>query len=329
MNINPVFNNYARNTYNCNLKSQKETSKEEVSFYGHGKPITLKYVVEKRSHLVPEKVLTEAKRLLASGREDLPSLYDLHKSLYKGLLDCKTLDEVKAMYPEFEQMNDNETFVRQSVNTKKCPMMKDKNFGVKLLQELWANLKNKEDLAYELGLGSRSSLGYLLEQINFVSYDKNYKTLLKASNEEMQAEIAGRTRAWNQLHPDLMYARNKHAAQFCKTDEFKEAQSRRMKEYDIEHPERREKIGAYMKEVWALCPDVRKTFSIYYKQSNELTQFALRKKISGEKLTEKETRMIKTFYKTFWDQNPELLAAYENAFATVSARIKKQKKKIS
>ncbi len=59
--------------------------------------------------------------------------------------------------------------------------------------------------------------------------------------------------------------RNRHAAQFCKTEEYRSAQRARMIEYDKLHPERREKISEFDKRTWDLCPEIKEA----------MTQFAM------------------------------------------------------
>lgn len=289
------------------------SNNNKPSFEGRGKPITLRYVVEKRSHLLPERVLNNAREILSSQTERIPSLMELHKSIYAPLLTCNTLDEAKEMFPEFEEMLGIVTFERNSRYAKEFNERTDKNFALRMLQEFWVNLKTKDEIAQELGMLNRNSLEWSLKQIGFVSYPANYKTLLKASDEEGNRLIACKTIAWNALHPDLMYAKNKHAAQGCKTPEYREAQSDRMKAYDREHPERRQKIGESSREAWENCPEVKEAMSEFAKSSSLFVRKVVMKNIKGENLSPAEKRINKGFYKRFWDSHPYLKAVFADA----------------
>ena len=288
---------------------------KSLSFEASGKPLTLKYVVEKRSNLLPTRVLESAKKCLLDLSLKTKSLLALHKEIYAPLLECKTLNEVKRLYPEFEDITNEIKFKKPKSIYAKLFMERteNENFALKMLQEIWANLKNKDEIALELGMNSRSSLEWALGQINFVPLSSSYKKLLIASDVEGNKTIADKTRAWNALHPDLMYAHNKKAAQGCKTDKYREAQSKRMKQYDKEHPERREKISKTLKEGWQKCPEVRKAMSEFSKKESSFLKGALCKKTANKKLTEEEKRALAGFYKRFWDSHPELKAVYAEA----------------
>ena len=301
MNILPVLN---INTNKYQLVSP--------SFSAKGKPITLQYVVERRSSLLPPRVLERAKQLVAEcPQAHLPSLLEIHREVYAPLAECKTLDEAKALFPEFASVKETVDFERDSVYARKFKERTDKNFALTMLKEFWVNLKNKEDVAKALGMPSRSSLDWIFKQINFVSYPNNYKTLLKASDEEGNRLIASKVSAWNAAHPDLMYQHNKHAAQGCKTIEYRLAQSARMKKYDIENPERREKISVSITEAWDKCPQIKDAMKLEIEQKPYIRPIMM-KKAKGD-LTEQETILLKQFYKNFWDAHPEFKQMFSEA----------------
>ena len=288
------------------------------TFKSRGKPITLEYIVEKRSHLLPSRVLSKAKEILANNKGGVyPSLLEIHKSIYAPLLECKTLDEAKKMFNEFEQIKESVVFERNSRYAKEFKSRTDENFVLKMLQESWGNLKNKDNIAKSFGMTSRSSLDWALKQINFVYFKPNYKTLLYASDEEGNRIIAFKTTTWNQLHPDLMFQRNKHAAQFCKTDEYRNLHSQRMKEYDKSNPQRREKISQVTKEAWLKCSEIKEAMKLFAKNAKPSTRCVIAKKIKGEKLSSAENRIQLTFYKQFWAEHPNLKEVLANAIKSV------------
>lgn len=282
----------------------------QPTFEAGGKPIGLQYVLEKRSNLLPERVLAKAKEALKASSTTVPSLMELHLSIYAPLLTCKTLAEAQEIFPEFSAMTQEVKFERNSRYAKEFYSRTDESFALKMLQKFWAELKTKDDIAQEFGMLNRNSLEWPLKQIGFVSFKPNYKTLLLASDEKGNQEIASKTTAWNALHPDLMYAKNKHAAQGCKTKEYREAQSQRMKDYDKEHPERREKISVSGKEAWAKCPEVRKAMSDFAAKENSYVRSVMKKRFTGQPMSDKDVRISKGFFKRFWQAHPELKAVY-------------------
>jgi hypothetical protein len=102
-----------------------------------------------------------------------------------------------------------------------------------------------------------------------------------------------------------MYAKNKKAAQACKTKEYREAQSKRMKEYDIEHPERTEKIREHDKLMWDLCPEIKKAMSEFVKKQPIIVRSTLAKRIKGYPLNSVEKRILKGLNERFWETYPE------------------------
>ncbi len=283
-------------------------------------PIDFNYILQNHTAKLPKRVLNRVQELRSQNSTQTPTLKDVHKQIYAPLLECKTLDEAKKLFPEFADITEaNISFKRITGNIKKLKesgKLED-NFSLKMLQEFWANLKSQDEVAKELGLKDRSAIQWVLQKIGFVNYSSNYKTLLMSSDPETRAIISAKTTAWNAAHPDLMLAKNKHAAQFCKTPEYREAHSIRMKEYDKTHPERREKISAYDKKVWDLCPEIKIAMTNYKNTQSNAVQAILNKQAHKEKLTTEEKRIIKGFYKGFWQNHPELRQVFKEAHAKV------------
>ena len=298
-------------TYRQNLK--------QPSFKGI-KPIDLNYVLKNRAYLLPERVRDKVSEIVKLNLSDVPSLKQVHKEVYAPLLVCNTLNDAKRLFPEFAGMKEaGLVFQRNSGNIKRLNAnghLHD-NLSLKLLRDVWVNLKSQDEIAEELGLKGRSALGWVLKKINFVSYSSNYRTLLMSSDPETRALIAAKTTAWNTCHPDLMYKKNKHAAQFCKTPEYRKAHSERMIEYDKLHPERREKIRNFNLEVWKHVPEIKAAMSEFAKSQNVLTKSVMAKEMSGVHLTSFEKRIKKSFYKKFWQSNPDLKKRFKEAHRQV------------
>lgn len=293
----------------------------QSSFEGRGKPIDLKYIVQKRANLLPLPILAQAQSIVARTPGTTKSLKELHLERYASLLRYKSMDAVRVAFPEFAGIADSVTFERDTVfKTRFEDKTKGINFPLRMLQELWANLKSKDEVAQELGFKSRSSIDWALKQIGFVYYPPNYRTLLKASDEEGNRKIAQKTQAYNAAHPDLMYAKNRHAAQGCKTPEYKAAQRERMLEYDRLHPERREKISEFDRRTWELCPDIKDLMAKFAAGETAYVRNIVMKKTRGVVLTEQERRVDRGFYKRFWAAHPEC----REILAAAKAQVRKE-----
>ena len=291
-------------------KSSYCYNKSQPNFSGHGKPISLKYIVEKRSELLPNMILEKAKEALKNSKNNAPTLMEIHLERYTPLKNCKTIEEVKKFYPEFANIKETVEFKRESVYTKSFKEKTDENFVLNTLKAYWSDLKTMDEIAQDYGLVSRSSIKRALERANFVTYPINYKTLLKSSDFEGNKIIAAKTTAWNTLHPDLMHAKNKHAAQGCKKESYRKAKSESMKQFFVEHPERREQLSEVLKEVWRKCPEIKEAMRESLKREGPYIQNLIAKKIRKEELTNKEIKVINNFYKQFWATHSELKTLY-------------------
>lgn len=287
--------NFSINNYQQNYSSYNQ------SFGAKGKPLDLKYIYNNRSRLLPDRVKEIVKNLISEGEDKGVSLLYIHKTIYEPILSCKTLGEVKELYPEFRDVL---PMAQMRHGGGKAIM--SENFGLKMLQEYWGNLKSKDEIAQMFGLKNRSSLGVMLKKINFVGVDTNYKRLLEASDEVGNRQIAQKTRDWNANNPEKRRELNKHAAQGCKTVEYRAAQAQRIIEYDKIHPERRQKISEHSTRMWDLCPEVRVAMSDYDRQQEAFFGIVLGKRARKEPLTQNERRMVSIFYKRFWNAHPEL-----------------------
>ena len=67
-----------------------------------------------------DRIYEKVNEIVSSKSQKMPTLMQLHKEIYAPLMECKTLDEAKKIFPEFAGMKDaNDVFVRNSGNIKK------------------------------------------------------------------------------------------------------------------------------------------------------------------------------------------------------------------
>ena len=261
-----TFNN--NNNYH-NFKSNSSL----VTFGSGGKPLKLKYIVENRSYILPERVLKEAKRVLAEeSSEKLPSLLEIHKKIYQPLLQCKTLEEAQALFEEFANVKKDINFVKNNHYKRDFEeRTKGEPFALKVLKEYWGELKPLKEISESLGMRNRASLDWPLEQINFPKFHNKYKNLLLASDKEGTKVLA-----------------------------------KRITDHDKQDNSRREKITEALQARWLSNPDVRQAMSEFASTEDPCFRKVLDKISAGKPLTEAEKRINKGFFKRFWDKNKHL-----------------------
>lgn len=289
------YNSYP--SYNINLNSP--------NFGAKGQPISLQYIMQHHQKFLPKRVKEFVQELLAKDRNSQRSLLDVHKEIYEPILGCKTMEALKLAYPEFDGVLPSVPIKRPSVNS---AGRTTENFGLRVLQEYWGRLKTKDEIAQELGMKNRTSLDFSLKKINFIGFNTNYKTLLKASDTAGNLEIANKTKAWNRANPETRRELNKHAAQSCKKDEYRQAQSERMKQREIDNPELREQINEHLRLTWNTDPKKlaqRQAMSDFARGQDIYTGHVLSKAIQKEELSPIEKRLKLIYYKKFWETHPE------------------------
>lgn len=284
------------------------------SFCAKGQPLSLEYIVKKHSGNIPKRVRDYALELISDGKNAGISLLEVHRRIYKPLLECNNLSEVKKLYPEFVNVLADVPCQKKSINT---AARMTENFGFLALREYWANLTTKNELAHLFGMPSRGTLDFSLNKINFIGFPPNYRMLLKASDAAGNKNIADKTKAWNKANPQLRRELNKHAAQGCKTEEYRKAQAQRMFEYDMLHPERRQKISQKSKEMWNRCPEVKTAMCQFSKKQGQYLSILLAKHAKKLPLSETEQIVLNSFFKKFWMAHPEMKKILADALSDV------------
>ncbi len=309
------------NSFRLNPYIAPQRQKSEPSFEARKVPIDLNYVLRERSHLVPQRVLEEIERIVAAKPEKMKTLKEVHKEIYAPLLDCETLEEAQKLFPEFAGVKEaTVSFKRITGNIKKLKEsgFLEEGFSLKLLQEVWANLKSQDEIAQSLGLKDRNALTWVLQKIGFVNYDTNYKTLMMASDPDTRAIIAGKTIAWNASHPDLVRARNTKAAQGMKKPENREAHSKRMKQHFVDHPERRQQVSENSTRYWS-NPNHREKHSVrgkeYAKAHPEKAQKSSERNKAAWALIPEARLILRNFFRDYTAEDKILAARLKEVFS--------------
>ena len=248
--------------------SRIKNSSTNLVFCAKGQPLKLKYIVENRSYVLPERVLNEAQKLLKYNNRKLPSLLEIHKKIYAPLLKCRTLDEVKELFPEFENVKNEIKFIKNNHYKKEFEeRFSGVDFTLKMIKEYWGELKSIKEICEASGLKNRASLEWPLQEINFPKFHNQYKNILLAS------DING----------------TKILAQ-------------RVQNFDLSDSSRIEKISKALCARWLTIPEIRRAMSEFAASEGCGYRKMLDKISAGKELNEVEKRMDKGFFKRFWAQ---------------------------
>lgn len=275
--------------------------------------INLKYVLAKRAQYLPESMLSEIKQICASNPKELPSLQDVHKKVYKPLFDAKNLEEVKGKFPEFKDiidivtLKDNRSKAVKAIK-EKMPLEK---FTLQYLKQLYQP-KKMEDLVKMYDLPNRSILGWLNQKLNIKKLCSSYIQILKMSNEKENQRIAELSRQAIFANPKAQQKRLAKAAETHRTLEYRAKKRQEMIDFYKRKPEVAEKTSFISKETWKRCPEIRKALAEFKNGKSAYIQ-AILTRVEYKNATSVERRIIRGFYKEFWDTHAEMKEQYRKA----------------
>ena len=124
------------------------------------------------------------------------TLYEIHKDHYKKLLDCKSLDEAKEIYPEFQDVIDAKDIdISEYKDIKIFKKIKDgkkkgvtiDNLTLELLKKRFAlvNDKNRSSEYFNI---TPKALKHLFSALNIQDINRRYMYRLYSSNPDFQAD---------------------------------------------------------------------------------------------------------------------------------------------
>lgn len=275
--------------------------------------ITLKYVLTKRAQYLPESMLNEIKQICASNPKELPSLQDVHKKVYQPLFDAKNLEEVRERFPEFKDvidivsLKDNRSKAVKAIK-EKMPLEK---FTLQYLKQLYQPEK-MEDLVKMYDLTNRSILSWLNQKLNIKKLCSPYLKILKMSDEKENQRIAELSRQAIFANPKAQKKRLAKAAETHRTPEYRAKKSQEMIDFYKRNPKAAGKIGFISKETWNRCPEIKKALAEFKDGKSAYIQ-AIMTKVEYKNATPSERKIIKGFYKEFWETHPEMKEQYRKA----------------
>lgn len=150
----------------------------------------------KMERIFPPKVKESATQLINAGNPENLKLVDVHKSIFGGLKDCSTLEDIKSLFRE-EKFFDNvisasdvefmpKSYAQKLINGENQYFTKDEDLSVQLIKLYWGEGFSLTDLkTYTDG----KDINHLLNRLNIPKRDQHYGSYLKLSDEEYNTRI--------------------------------------------------------------------------------------------------------------------------------------------
>lgn len=219
LNEYPNINNsiQKRNTLNQTLKTSYPMTQNQiyfnpaycVSFSGACVDLskamkTLKATeILKDDTRLPKRVEDLANSILRKGNTQNLTLIDVHKQAYFDIMYAKSLEEVRAKFPEFskilsvtelEQTPQKGSFLREILDGKNEYFNKDNDITLQLMKMYWGEGFSLSDLEKHMGIKS-TTFSSVMRILNIPLRSKHYASVLKHSDPEASKRIAAMTAA--------------------------------------------------------------------------------------------------------------------------------------
>jgi len=232
------------------------------------------------------------------------TLYDIHFEKYKGVLDCYSLEELKANYPEFQDVISAydieakpDSFIGKFQNDELEMFSFDDDLTLELIKLYWGEGYSLNDLSKFIASLSSDNKGINLyypmtKKLNIPLMDFQYAQNLKLSNRE-----------YNEKFTQEMSIRLKEAAEareqkaqgepvIIPRGELSEAHkqhiSEGLKKYYSEHPEKIYEMSKRQKDFYVKNPQKAQEMS-------EVMQFAWNKTHEGQSLARDISKFAKKY----------------------------------
>lgn len=277
------------------------------------KDISLKYVLEKHSDCVPNRVLQRMMELVDIGGE-LPQLYELHREVYTPLYEAKNLAEAKELFPEIRDIVDIKTLENnrsKAIKAVKAKMPLEE-FTLDYIKKIFM-MFSQPQLAKEYGFTNRNLVQWLNEKLHVKAFSSIYTKLVAMSSEAENSRIAECSRRAIFRDPETQAKRLQKAAEHHRSADYRAKKRQEMIDYYRRNPEVSERYSRISQRTWELCPEIKQAMSDYTKTCPDYVRRVMSKKIKGQKLTEHEKRISSAYYKNFWDTHSEYKEQYRKA----------------
>lgn len=264
--------NTHQNTYQ-NVQNARSSTKlpgygfySDITFTNRRTPMTLEEKFEriKPEQFPSERIINNIQAAIEDP-ENKKSIYDIHMETYAPLLECKTLDEAKAMFPEFENVRDakdlfltygtqkdkekafrSAPYLAQRVFEKSVPGVSIEDLSLELLKKIYGKGYAVSAKSEFYGFTNTTTVK-TLEALNIKHLDVRYLKLINGDNPEIRQKRKIKTKeSWNQ-DTEAARARREEARRFghicwdVKTEEEKQAVIRRLYDNNVHVKARKER----------------------------------------------------------------------------------------
>lgn len=209
----------------------------------------------------------------ALGRRKDITLYQIHSDYYSKLLDCKSLDEAKELYPEFYYVKDAKDIdSKDMTKAMKALVKKNNNLSLDLLKKYYALSEIPNDITTESYYNySRKTIERMFSILNIKRYDPIYLKYLTQSKPEHAQKQAQNLRNYNKEHPEAAQKHALYMKELFSNEEKRKEHSeliRNISSDDAFVQKQRERTYDYLKE----HPELAITKSIAHSLHPEISE---------------------------------------------------------
>lgn len=324
MQISNVYFSSA-NLYNTSPKNQ-----EPVSFTSAA-DLNLFYMLERNAKYLPERVRVYAEELckqalkssasLSEAEKKVPTLIQVHNKVYAPIQKCETLEELQKNFPEFEQaqsavrLQGNRSIAVKAILSR----ISLEEFTLDYIKRLYLPTKIN-DLVTHYNMPNRNLFDWLNQKLHINKLPKTYIQLLKMADETENAKVAEASRNAIYRNPQAQAARLIKAKESNQTPEARERSRQRSKKMHLEHPEYRKRTRLISKLTWDRCSEIKEIMKQKIAQNPHIKILMAKRK--NNKLSPKEEKILSSFYKSFWENHPELKEKYRTERLNVIQELK-------
>lgn len=218
------------------------SSRFDINFSGGRKTLSLQEQVDRLNlDILPQNISNAIQNALKTN--DKQTLYDIHTELFSPLSECKTLNEAKILYPEFQDVLDAKNLPENlmsptliKIKNNKIEGINLENLSLELLKTHYAKGISPNSRDAYFGLSKDASLK-IFETLNIKRLDGTYLRLLGDCSPEKRERVS---KSWTEEK------RKQHsitANKIWDNQEKRQAQSEKRKNWFQNHPEAAEEIS--------------------------------------------------------------------------------------
>ena len=142
------------------------------------------------------------------------------------------------------------------------------------------------------------------------------------SNEKENSRIAELSRKAIYANPEVQRARLEKAAKHHQTQEYRDKKQQEMINFYKRNPQVAKKTSLISQMTWDRCQEIKDAMKAYTITQSPYVKAVLSKKQNGKQLLEEEKRIVATYYRNFWENNPNFKKIYKEKRLEVIEELK-------